>query len=52
MAEIRKRQPNFSGKEKFELFSIIHNKYGKIIENKLTDKVSMSEKELAWKDIE
>lgn len=48
----RKRQPNFSTKEKFDLLSIIASKYRDILENKATDKVSMVEKEKAWVEIE
>lgn len=50
--EKRKRQPNFTVREKLELFSIIKDHYANQLENKGTDKSSVTLKEKSWQNIE
>lgn len=44
MGDGKKREPNFTPDEKTHLFNIIFNGYGKKLEDKRTDRVSVTEK--------
>lgn len=50
MSELKKRAPNFSGKEKEALVNIIYN-YREIIECKKTDGTTWREKDEAWEKV-
>ncbi|CAG9773815.1 unnamed protein product [Ceutorhynchus assimilis] len=51
MAE-SKRVPNFTQAEKTYLINLISQKYGKILEDKKTNRTSVDEKKEVWKEIE
>ncbi|CAH1099138.1 unnamed protein product [Psylliodes chrysocephalus] len=48
MGDGKKREPNFTPDEKTHLFNIIFNGYGKKLEDKRTDRVSVTEKKQLW----
>ncbi|XP_031339101.1 myb/SANT-like DNA-binding domain-containing protein 3 [Photinus pyralis] len=52
MSKEKIRVANFSSAEKLLLLTIISEKYSKILEDKKTDRMSVSQKEQAWSQIE